>query len=145
MTKVFLAFALVAHATLLVATGWFADQVLPVPFWVAQAVIGCGLLLVGWHYSLLKTSSRNIAEPTKLVTSGGLYPVVRHPMYLGDFVVIVGLALLRPTWFSMAAILLGAVALYQLARYEDSLMQSRFGEEFGDYRARSRLILPGLI
>ena len=56
--------------------------------------------------------------------------------------VIVGLALLCPTWLSATAIPVGALCLFRLARYEDARMEERFGSEFEAYQERSRLLLP---
>lgn len=141
-TKVSIALLLVAQAVLFVSQGWFTEHVFAVPLVVAQAVVITGALFVAGHYFLLKSSTRNISEPEKLVTSGGTYGLIRHPMYLGDFIVIIGLALVCPTWFSVAAMALALIALERLARHEDRLMAERFGPEFDEYRNRSRLIVP---
>ena len=91
-TKITIALALFLQAGVVLGGGVGASLV-PIPLWVAQVVIGVGALLSLGHYGILKSTTRDIARPARLVTRRGLYPWIRHPMYFGDFVVIVGLGL----------------------------------------------------
>lgn len=140
--KVSIALGLAVHGVVFAATGWTIGDRWGVPFWVAQSVVAVGAILVTYHYLLLKKSTRNIAEPESLITGGGLFRWIRHPMYLGDWIVIAGLALFCPNVFATSLVLLGGVALVGLCRHEDSLMASRFGEEFDGYRERTRTLIP---
>lgn len=144
-TKVLLALALVIQGAVLSATGWLDRFLLPSPMVLGQTVVLAGALVVCWHYFLLKRHNPSLAQPQHLVTSGGLFRLIRHPMYLGDFVVICGLALLYPTWFSLATIPIGCLAVFQLSLHEDRQMAVVFGEEFSLYQQRSRRLLPFLL
>lgn len=141
--KVSMALLLVSQAVYAVtATSTLPLLLESVPIWVGQATIAFGAMIVILHYSLLKRSSTNIAEPQRLVTTGGLFPLVRHPMYLGDFIVIVGLGLFFPTAVSLVAVGIATVALARLAEWEDRQMAERFPGDFAAYRNRSRRLVP---
>ena len=112
--------------------------------WAAQLTVGLGFVLVCWHYVLLKGSTRDISRPQSLVTQGGLYGLVRHPMYLGDLVVILGLGLMVPTVFSVLVVGLSWVALLRLSRFEDNLMAHRFPDQFEAYSQSTRRVIPFL-
>ncbi|MEM7262359.1 MAG: methyltransferase [Planctomycetota bacterium] len=141
-TKVTIALALMAHGVVHATTGWSAMDRWVIPTWVAQLTIASGALIVATHYGVLKRSTKDIARPERLVTGRALYPWVRHPMYLGDFIVIVGLALLCPTPIALTVAASSVIALWGLCRHEDRVLARSFPEEFPPYQARTRQFLP---
>jgi protein-S-isoprenylcysteine O-methyltransferase Ste14 len=82
-----------------------------------------------------------IQKEHRLVTSG-LYRFVRHPIYTGSLLAVVGIFLVfrsRLVW--------GALPLYGLGTLwrihdEERLLLAAFGEEFRRYRARTWRLLP---
>jgi protein-S-isoprenylcysteine O-methyltransferase Ste14 len=113
-----------------------------VPQFFAQVIAVSGGCITLWHYRILGPGSRKWAQPETLVSRGGLYSFIRHPMYLGDAVLYLGLALLGsgwPAWFLLA---FGWLALFLQARTEDRLMNSAFGDEFATWRSKTGLLLP---
>lgn len=80
------------------------------------------------------------------LVTGGAFAVVRHPMYLGFFLLVVATALLASARWTVAA----AVAVYALGTevrvaQEEAELGRRFGEEHARYRARTRWRwLPGV-
>ena len=76
------------------------------------------------------------------VVTGGVYGRVRHPMYLGTFLVYLGLAVVT---LSLASILVWAIAAAYyntLASYEENLLEERFGEEYLEYKKNVRKWIP---
>ena len=93
------------------------------------------LLHLGRSFSL-------VAEARKLVTTGP-YSMVRHPLYLGEEVAIIGMAIqfLSP----LALVLLGlqiACQIYRMGREEDVLTHAF--PDYRDYKARTFRVVPGL-
>ena len=123
--------------TLSTNPGWLA-----VPLLLAQGIVVVGGLLTLWHAYLLAGSGNKNGSAKQLVCSGGLYPLVRHPMYLGDMVLYLGLALLAPGWGSGICLLLGWSALILQARAEDAYLSARFGSDFDAWASRTGRILP---
>jgi protein-S-isoprenylcysteine O-methyltransferase Ste14 len=104
-------------------------------------IIG-GTVFAIWATLALARSMSILPEARRLVTSGP-YAFVRHPLYLGEFVVLFGLALqhLMP-W---AMLLLGVQCLFQFERMknEERVLAQAF-PNYEDYVARAARILPGV-
>ncbi len=147
--KVGIAFLLMAQSTIL-ASGTLAQFPLFAPLKIfplhyGQLVVLGGALIVAFHYWLLRRKNSLIAEPDNLITRGGLYGWIRHPMYLGDFFVIVGLALMFPTPLGLVCIPVAAYSLFKLAQFEDRQLATRFDNQFYEYKRGSRLLIPRIL
>ncbi len=112
-------------------------------------LLGIGLLttLLGYGVSLwalwhLRGSFAIMAEARRAVMFGP-YRYVRHPIYLGETLALLGLCLMIGT---VTALLLWAgVTALQLTRAR--IEEKKLARQFDDYRAyleRTRFILPGL-
>jgi protein-S-isoprenylcysteine O-methyltransferase Ste14 len=112
-------------------------------------LLGIGLLttLLGYGVSLwalwhLRGSFAIMAEARRAVMFGP-YRYVRHPLYLGETLALLGLCLMIGT---VTALLLWAgVTALQLTRAR--IEEKKLARQFDDYRAyleRTRFILPGL-
>jgi protein-S-isoprenylcysteine O-methyltransferase Ste14 len=113
------------------------------PRWLAQALVLTGGLTTLLHHRIVAGACAG-NQPARLVDSGGLYSWVRHPMYLGDCLLYVGLGLLVPHPLSALLVAVGCAALVLQARAEDGHMATLFGEPFRRWQQRSGLLLPGL-
>ncbi len=106
---------------------------------VLGVVGGCQTL---WAMTHLKRSFSVMVEARGLVISGP-YRYVRHPLYLGEALVLFGLALMLGT----AGAVLFAVAISALqlirARLEEAKLARQF-PEYRDYRDRTPFFLPPL-
>ena len=79
------------------------------------------------------------------LATGGPYALIRHPLYLGNMVVLAGLCLATNNpWLGAAGITLGALMCAYLVRIEDRSLAARFGDAFAEYRRRTPAVLPGL-
>jgi protein-S-isoprenylcysteine O-methyltransferase Ste14 len=105
------------------------------------SVIG-GTVFAVWATLTLARSISIMPEARRLVTSGP-YAFVRHPLYLGEFVVLFGIALqhLMP-W---ALLLLGVQCMFQFERMknEERVLAGAFPNYEG-YIARTARLLPGV-
>ena len=80
---------------------------------------------------------------TELVTTGP-YRFVRHPIYSGMVVMMIGTAIgLSPVWLPIA-IVAGIYFLFS-AQAEEKFMTERFPESYPAYRARTKMLLPFLL
>ena len=93
-----------------------------------------------YHGYILRRAIGDRKEPARLVTRGGLFPYIRHPMYAGDALLYLGLALLAPGLASLLMLLLGWLGLYRQARAEDRYLAQRFQGGFEAWRRDSRLL-----
>lgn len=122
-------------------------QFVPALAWLGVPVLVAALWLfyrshadLGRNWSV----SLKVREGHELVT-GGVYRLVRHPMYSSFFLLGLAQFLLLPNWLAGLAGLIGTGVLYgfRVGR-EEQMMRSRFDAEYGAYQARTKRIIPWL-
>jgi protein-S-isoprenylcysteine O-methyltransferase Ste14 len=120
--------------------GWSA---VPVPLCViGNIVAGAGLVvtvLVAIQNTYASTTVQ--VETGQKVVSTGLYGLVRHPMYTGNVLILVGLPLALGSFWALAFVMPGVAVLATRIHDEEKLL----GDELDGYReytqkVRSRLI-----
>jgi protein-S-isoprenylcysteine O-methyltransferase Ste14 len=92
------------------------------------------------------TSARSTHQPrgSKLNTSG-LYSVVRHPLYLGNFLVWMGLALYARSWRLEIIVLLVFWIFYERVMFaEEEYLRELFGQEYLSWASRTPAFIPAL-
>jgi protein-S-isoprenylcysteine O-methyltransferase Ste14 len=127
----------------LVGRGLF-EAIATAPLWCVQVLAIGGAALELWHYVLLKRGAARLGAPEELVTSGGLYGRIRHPMYLGDVIVALGFFLLHVDWVSVTLLVAALEGVLGQARREDDRLAQQFGDRFERWRAETHLLIPGL-
>jgi len=76
---------------------------------------------------------------THTILDRGPFRVSRNPLYLGLIVLDVALALLRPSFWALALVPVGVVALWWGAILpEERYLSTKFGAEYDAYRTRVR-------
>ncbi len=78
------------------------------------------------------------------VIKKGMFSVVRHPVYLSEILLYLGLLILS---ISLAAVIVWVIAiafLHYISRYEERLLLSRFGEEYEQYMREVPMWIPRL-
>jgi protein-S-isoprenylcysteine O-methyltransferase Ste14 len=79
----------------------------------------------------------------ELIT-GGPYAYVRHPIYTGMLLAMLGSAIANsPVWL-VALVPFGLYFVYS-ARAEEKLMLEQFPEQYRDYMARTKMLVPFLV
>ena len=95
-----------------------------------------------WHYLLLKRQGGDVCNPGDLVTSKGLFPLVRHPMYLGDMLVVILFGFIWLNWVSLLIGALTTLSVWWLAQAEDQMLQRQFEERYPDWFRRTGMLFP---
>ncbi len=108
----------------------------------AVALSVAGLALSLWSLLHLRSAFSILAEARRIVRTGP-YRFIRHPLYLGEAITMLGLCLGFGTL--MALLFWAAVNGFQLvrARIEEEKL-ARALPEYHSYRQTTRFILPGL-
>lgn len=78
------------------------------------------------------------------VVRKGVFGFVRHPIYLSEIILYLGLLVLN---ISLAAVLIWLIAisfLHYISRYEEKLLLARFGEEYRQYMKEMPMWFPRL-
>ncbi len=81
-------------------------------------------------------------EP-ELVTSGP-YQLVRHPIYSGILLAMLGTSLATNTYWLIAAGVMGIYFIYS-ARVEERLMGGTFPTTYPSYKAKTKMLIPFLL
>jgi len=92
------------------------------------------------------TSGRNTrAQKAAVLSTTGVYSLVRHPLYLGNFLIALGMSLFSRTWFLPLIVSLAALLYYErIAAREEQFLESRFGDTFRGWAARVPAVVPRL-
>jgi protein-S-isoprenylcysteine O-methyltransferase Ste14 len=91
------------------------------------------------------SASLKVREEHELVT-GGVYRLVRHPMYSSFFLLALAQCLLLPNWLAGLAGFVGAGALYAFrVTREEQMMLERFGDAYRSYMAQTKRIIPWVL
>ena len=143
-----LAVVLLAFPTLPVPV--LAERILPQGIWTfgvgALLTLG-GLLFAAWARTYLGRNWSGIVtvkEGHELVT-GGPYAVVRHPIYTGLWLAVIGSALARAEWRGVLAVALVLWAFWRKLRIEERWMLGQFGGAYEDYAKRTAALIPFLL
>ena len=130
-------FLVVLAGMIVLWASWFAmcpqD---PVCLSLSPAVRGAGLALVvlGWVLALGALAQlRGVENIDHLVTTG-LFSRLRHPMYTGFILWIVGWAAFHGAAVSLLPGLLGIVNVLHWRRLEEQKLESAYGEAYRVYR-----------
>jgi protein-S-isoprenylcysteine O-methyltransferase Ste14 len=114
----------------------------------------CGAL-IGLGTFLLRGSARKalaemwsvhveIRDKHTLVQTGP-YSRIRHPIYLGTILEVIGAALLLNAWiFGTIGIFCTALVLHRRIRAEEIAMEEKFGDAWRTYRLRAGPLWPRL-
>jgi protein-S-isoprenylcysteine O-methyltransferase Ste14 len=108
------------------------------------SILAFGLFLLVYSGVHLKRAARStaLAEVEALAT-GGPYGIVRHPYYLGDIILIMGLAIgLRSVWGIVGTLFLLIPSAIYVARMEDEALAEKFGEDWRSYAKQTYFMFP---
>jgi protein-S-isoprenylcysteine O-methyltransferase Ste14 len=114
-----------------------------VPRIIGTVIVFCGLgFAVGARIHLGRNWGMPMSrkEQPELVTSGP-YRFVRHPIYTGILIAVVGTGLATNLVALGAAVILGAFFFYS-ATVEERNLGAIFPDAYPDYKARTKMLIP---
>jgi protein-S-isoprenylcysteine O-methyltransferase Ste14 len=133
-----------------ILASWWAGRAAPLT-WpgtddMAARVLGLafgagGLVLAGWSIATLMRGGTTVmphGQSAALVTNGP-YARLRNPIYLGEVMILFGLAeLSKNIWFVVAALVFAILVTALQIIPEERHLTARFGDAYRDYQARTR-------
>ncbi len=115
--------------------------------WLAGLLFVSGLSLRWIAIGSLKrafTVKVSILKDHKLTTDG-VYRWVRHPSYTGMYIYGFGYGLALHSLLCVALVLLAVwVSTYNRIPVEEAVLESHFGDEYRNYKAKTWRLFPGL-
>jgi protein-S-isoprenylcysteine O-methyltransferase Ste14 len=118
--------------------------------WDTFLAIGVVLIVIGLIIRILSiltlkqhfTYSVATIENHKLIETG-LYKSIRHPGYLGQLLVFVGIATSLSNWLSIVLMVIPiAIGYIYRMRIEERFMIEQIGEDYLNYKDRTKRLIP---
>lgn len=112
--------------------------------WLGTALVGAGLLFATLARMQLggNWSGTVTLKEDHTLTRTGPYRVVRHPIYTGLLVAVLGTAVAEGEWRGLVAFALVLAAFLRKVRIEERFMLKAFAEEYARYRRDVPALLP---
>lgn len=119
-------------------------------YWDTFFAIGMALAVLGFvirihsiltlkqyfTYSVAKVENHKIIET-------GLYKFIRHPGYLGQFIIFIGISTSISNWLSILLMLIPVTFgyIYRI-KVEERFMLEQLGEDYLNYQERTKRLIP---
>jgi len=76
------------------------------------------------------------------VIRNGVFSIVRHPVYLGEILLYMGLLFFSMSVASMVVWMLAVIFLNYISRYEEKILLDHFGDEYRTYMKEVPMWFP---
>lgn len=103
-------------------------------------LIGAGIAAVG---ALIRLWASGHVMKNKVLATDGPYAFVRHPLYVGNILLLVGFSIASSLWWSY--VLMIALLLFYYPptiAYEDNKLKNFFGEAWIEWSKTTRALIP---
>ena len=111
---------------------------------LAVAALGLAVRVFAIGYSPAGAAGRNTeGQVAEVLNSTGIYSAVRHPLYLGNLLMWIGVSLYSGVWWIVLVTVLAFVVYYERIIFaEEEFLRARFGEDFENWARRTPAIIP---
>jgi protein-S-isoprenylcysteine O-methyltransferase Ste14 len=129
---------------------WARVEILPYQAWMGPlgiAITALGFALTLWaRFTLGRNWSGNVTIKVdhELIRTGP-YRIVRHPIYTGIIVALIGTAIARDQWRGVVAVVLLWASFTIKRLKEEQFMRKTFGEQYVDYSRTTGAIFPAVL
>ena len=127
--------------------GWLG--LLFVPQAILIDVTGTVFAIIGVAFAIWSRQSlRNNWSGEVAITEGqqfirsGPYAIVRHPIYAGMLLALLGTTLVSSTVGSLLGFVLAIISLWQKADIEEQFLIVEFGEQYAKYQREVKFLIP---
>ncbi len=122
--------------------------------WVSEAfeyicliisLFGLFIRIITVGFTPKNTSGRNTkqGQVADTLNTTGIYSIVRHPLYVGNFIMWLGVAMLTEnTWFSVAFIFFYAFYYERIMYAEESYLRTKFGKTYLEWAEKTPAFIP---
>ena len=108
------------------------------------SILGLLIRAVTVGFAPGRTSGRNTkCQIADALNTTGLYSIVRHPLYLGNYLIGFGISLVLWVWWIPLIYTLAFCLYYERIMYaEEAYLRSQFGTEFDEWAAATPAFWP---
>jgi protein-S-isoprenylcysteine O-methyltransferase Ste14 len=126
------------------------DRFAPLALWPVR--LGAALTLAGVAFAIWArmwiagnwSSDVTLKRDHELIVDGP-YALVRHPIYTGILLALIGTALAVGEWRAALAVVLAGAAFWRKLTIEEAVMRRQFGEAYARYAARVPALIPFVV
>jgi len=115
---------------------WFADP----PVSPVLRIIGSALTIVGMAVAVIAMGvlggRRTMGQKAEVLEQTGLYCVSRNPQIVGGALMVVGIAVLWPSWYALGWVVLYGVIGHMMVLTEEEHLRNVHGERYVRYCER---------
>lgn len=109
---------------------------------VALAAAGVSIAIwARWHLGTNWSGVVTLKEGHELIRTGPYY-TVRHPIYTGILLALLGTAVALGEVRGLLAVAIAWMSFYIKARREESFLTEEFGDRFGEHQRHTGMFLP---
>ena len=111
---------------------------------LAVSLLGLGLRALTVGHAPSGASGRNTREQrAESLTTTGIYATVRNPLYLANYIVLMGFILALKVWWLGVIGTLGFALYYErIILAEEAFLRAKYGAEYLAWAARTPALLP---
>ncbi len=110
--------------------------------WVSLFGLGIRIYTIG--HAPKGTSERNThSMEAEILNVTGLYSIVRHPLYLGNFLCWLGISMFPRVWYLPVIFILVFIVYYERIVFaEEEFLRKRFGKQFETWANQIPAFVP---
>jgi protein-S-isoprenylcysteine O-methyltransferase Ste14 len=126
------------------------DRLLPDTYATALTgllLIVAGVLFACWARYILGSnwsSEVQLKQDHELIERGP-YRYVRHPIYTGILLALLGTVVLLGEWRALVGFVIMFVSFWRKLRLEEAWLSEHFGPAYGEYMTRVKALVPGIL
>lgn len=127
---------------------------LQMPYHLWVQIVGFLLVVIGVSVSTLgrkdvgvnwtEASEYQVKKNHKLVTTG-IYRFIRHPIYSGSLLSLLGTELVVTSYFFIYVLVIHLIGAIRQARREEKILLKQFGQNYIQYRKRTKMFIPYIV
>jgi protein-S-isoprenylcysteine O-methyltransferase Ste14 len=124
---------------------WFAVLFVPLVSYFGQPtremlIAGGVVALIG---TLIRLWASGHVKKNKVLATDGPYAYVRHPLYVGNILILLGFSMASNLWWAYALMVFLILFYYPPAiSYEDAKLNRLFGEEWQNWSRNIHALIP---
>jgi protein-S-isoprenylcysteine O-methyltransferase Ste14 len=116
---------------------------------ILVSVVGLGLFLTGIYIRVVAMRTLDKFFLTDLRTlknhrlvKHGVYKYIRHPAYLGTWLFSIGIPLIFSSLYGFLLMLVLSLSYLYRIRLEETVLLKEFGDEYREYKKKTKKIIP---
>ena len=111
---------------------------------IIVSFLGLAVRCITAGYAPRGTSGRNTkSQAADMLNTTGMYSISRNPLYLGNFIIVLGVTLFIQVWWLALLVWFGFWLYYERIIFtEEEFLRSKFNDQFMEWAKKTPLVIP---